>query len=183
MKGLIIYKGRYGATRQYAEWLSNTLRIPAASEKEVSGSLDEYDFLVIGSSVYIGKLEIRSWLKKRIPELLKKKIFFFQVSGTAPDEKEKLETYLGTGFPFEIRARIEAFFLPGRLNISRLSWLDKMMLRMGARMAKDPEDRKNMLTEYDQVSRNHLDELIKSIQDYLQKTETADPVESKASTH
>ena len=65
MKGLVIYKGRYGATKQYATWIAKELGLPAASaDRFPVDELSKYDYFVIGSSVYIGKLEIRKWLKK-----------------------------------------------------------------------------------------------------------------------
>jgi len=77
MKGLVIYKGRYGATKQYAMWIAQELGLPAASaDRFPVRELSNYDYFVIGSSVYIGKLEIRKWLKKNFDILINKKIFF-----------------------------------------------------------------------------------------------------------
>lgn len=117
MKGVIIYKGRYGATKQYAEWLEEELKIPVFSAENIQEEISDYDFLIIGSSVYIGKLVIRNWLKKNLRSISNKKIFFFQVSGTPPHETEKLETYLRSGISKEMRQKIEVFFLPGKLDI------------------------------------------------------------------
>ena len=64
MKGIIVYKGRYGATEQYAKWLEEELKVPAFSAENIWEEFAKYNFLIIGSSVYIGKLEIRKWLKK-----------------------------------------------------------------------------------------------------------------------
>ena len=114
MKGIIIYKGRYGATKQYAEWLGEELKIPAFSAENIKEEISDYDFLIIGSSVYIGKLEIRNWLKRNLQSISKKKIFFFQVSATPPDETEKLESYLESAISKEMRQKMEICFLPGK---------------------------------------------------------------------
>jgi menaquinone-dependent protoporphyrinogen IX oxidase len=80
MKGLVIYKGRYGATKQYAMWIGQELELAVASaDRFPQGYLNDYDFVIIGSSVYIGKLEIAKWLKKNFNTLASKKLFFFQV--------------------------------------------------------------------------------------------------------
>src|SRR5215468_6174797 len=116
MKGLIIYKGRYGATKQYAMWIGQELGLTVASaDRFPQGELSKYDFFIIGSSVYIGKLEISKWLKKNLNTLISKKIFLFQVAGTPVNEKEKRESYNKTSVAPAILNRSETFFLPGRM--------------------------------------------------------------------
>ena len=88
MKGLIVYKGRYSATRQYAKWLSEELRLPAyVSDIANEDDVDNADFVIIGSSVYIGKLQIKKWLLRNAKALSGKKLFFFMVCGTPSDKK------------------------------------------------------------------------------------------------
>lgn len=78
MKGIIVYKGRYGATRQYAQWLGAALKIEVWPASKLDADLlAGYDYFLIGSSVYIGKLEIKKWLKKNLPCFSDKKIFLF----------------------------------------------------------------------------------------------------------
>lgn len=167
MKGIIIYKGRYGATQQYAEWLGAALNLetkPAAAINDES--LAGYDYLIIGASVYIGKLEIKKWLKKNQAYLAGKKIFVFQVAGTPPVEKEKRESYNNGSIPEGIMENCEFYFLPGRMNIRKLSWIDRFMLKMGARLTKDPARKKAMLTDYDNVAKEHLKNIISAVKKY-----------------
>ena len=52
MKGVIVYKGRYGATAQYANWLGNILQLPVLKVDELSDSkLKDYDYVIAGTSV------------------------------------------------------------------------------------------------------------------------------------
>lgn len=85
MKGIIIYKGKYNATRQYAQWLADSLNLPM----EIADNIGEedlwrYDYFVLGSPVYTGKMLIKKWLKTNVRSLQGKKIFLFVVSGTPP---------------------------------------------------------------------------------------------------
>jgi menaquinone-dependent protoporphyrinogen IX oxidase len=67
MKGVIIYKSKYGSTRQYARWLSDELKLPARQPHEISSDFfANCDFIIIGSGVYIGKLLIKNWLRKHV---------------------------------------------------------------------------------------------------------------------
>ena len=167
MKGIIIYKGKYGATQQYAQWLGEELNLPvAASDKVVGNDLLNYDFLVIGSSVYIGKLQISKWLKANLASLKGKKIFFFQVAATPPGQKEKLETYIRSGVPEEIRNQCEFYFYPGKMILNNLSWTDRFMLKMGARLTKDPDEKKGMLTDFNNVKKENIAGLASEVKNF-----------------
>lgn len=167
MRGVIIFKGRYGATQQYAGWLGAALKLevwPAGKVKK--DSLGGYDYFLIGSSVYIGKLEIKKWLAKNLSCLKAKKIFFFQVAGTPPEEKEKRQAYNESCIPKEITTHCEFYFLPGRMIMQKLSWKDRFMLKMGARLTKNQTEKKAMLTDYDDVIKENLNGLIEAVEKY-----------------
>lgn len=170
MKGLIIYKGKYAATDQYAQWLSKALALPALSPAQVSShQLSGADVLVIGTSVYIGKFQLRDWLQKNTSAIKGKKLFLFVVVGSALTEREKLEGFITANVPAEIRVKAEIYFLPGKLEYASLSWLDKILLRMGAAFTKDPVQKKRMLTDYNEVKKVHLKALIQSFIKYSGK--------------
>jgi len=167
MNGVIIYKGRYGATQQYAEWLGAALKLEVWPADGINkDSLAGYDYFLIGSSVYIGKLEIKKWLAKNHSFLKAKKIFFFQVAGTPPEEKEKRQAYNESCIPKEITTHCEFYFLPGRMIMQKLSWKDRFMLKMGARLTKNQDDKKAMLTDYNDVTKEKLNELIEAVEKY-----------------
>ena len=124
MKGIVIYKGKYGATGQYAQWLGEALRFPVLTPDQADEKkLLEPGTVIIGTSVYIGKLQISQWLKMNEHVLQNKKLFFFLVAGTPAHEKEKLDSYIRSGVPASLQNKLSIFFLPGRLIISGLSWL------------------------------------------------------------
>lgn len=170
MKGLVIYKGRYGATKQYAMWIGQELGLTVASaDRFPAAELPKYDFFIIGSSVYIGKLEIRKWLKKNFDILIDKKVFLFQVAASPVTDKETRESYNAHSVPAPIK--VKAFFLPGRMIKRNLRWFDRFMLRMGAKMAKDPAESKRMLTDFDEVKKEHTFSLIYAVRAFLGKYE------------
>jgi len=83
MKGVVIYRSRYGATHQYARWIGNELNLPVFETNEIDADkLNSYDFIIAGSSVYIGKILIKKWLKNNLEAIWHKKIFLFVVCGT-----------------------------------------------------------------------------------------------------
>jgi menaquinone-dependent protoporphyrinogen IX oxidase len=111
MKGLIIHKGKYSATKQYAEWLAAGLDLPSdISNNTGKEQLRNYDLVVLGSSVYMGKLLIKKWMRQHVAALQQKKIFLFVVCGTPPNKKERLQKYLQVSVPGEIKNKCETYF-------------------------------------------------------------------------
>lgn len=167
MNGIIVYKGKYGATRQYAQWLGHELNLPVYPSDEIQKKeLSLCDFMVIGTSVYVGKLQISQWLRSNLELIRGKKIFFFQVAGTPPDQKEKLDKYIRSGVPRELRNQCEIFYYPGKMAIRELSWTDRFMLKMGARLTKDPEAKKAMLTDYNEVKQSNISHLVNAVKNF-----------------
>ncbi|QEH43004.1 flavodoxin domain-containing protein [Chitinophaga sp. XS-30] len=159
MKGIIIYKGKYGATRQYAEWAGQALQMPVNTTDETGAEqIGACDWLMIGTSIYIGEFQVKKWLLKHQQLLSGKRIILFVVCGTSISKTEELDKYLRQNVPAELLARCRCFFLPGRMNFSALSWKDKFMLKMGAMLAG--KEGAAMMTEYDDVKEQHLDPVL-----------------------
>ncbi|HTN06637.1 flavodoxin domain-containing protein [Agriterribacter sp.] len=165
MKSVIIYKGKYGATRQYAEWLGAALHIPIKTPEELSeADIKMYDFIIMGSSVYIGKLLIREWIKRYAGVLKNKKVILFVVCGSGKAQEKILKQNIPEGL-FE---SLHIFFLPGRLIQSKLSWKDRFMLRMGAMLVKDTESKKFMLQDRDNVKEENINAIVSVSSDVLE---------------
>jgi menaquinone-dependent protoporphyrinogen IX oxidase len=164
MKGLIIYKGKYGATCQYANWLEEELHLPVVLLEEADHrKLYPLRFIVIGSSVYMGKLLIKGWLKKHASLLENKKLYIFIVGASGVSEKQKRDTIIKENLPAALRHHCEIFFLPGRLDIKKLSWKDRLLVKAGALFEKDPFKKKIMREGVDGVAKEHLIDLIYSV--------------------
>ena len=164
MKGFVIYKGKYGATKQYAMWIGQELRLSVASaDRFPVDELPNYDYFILGSSVYIGKLEIKDWLKKNFKALQNKKIFFFQVAASPIEQIEKRESYNKASLPTAVLEKIQFFYLPGRMIMRNLSALDRFMLKMGAKLTKNPVEKKTMLTDFDHVKKENILPVIDAI--------------------
>ena len=157
MKGLIIYKGKYGATKQYAQWLSEGTDFPCIdADKFDEATLSEFDTIIIGTSVYIGKLKIGKWLKRNWHELRDKKVYLFLVAGTPPSEKEKLTAYVRSNVPNELFNQLSLTFLPGKLIRSELSSWDRFLLKMGSKLAEKKDPAQKIAVDYNHVDRDYL---------------------------
>jgi len=167
MKGLVIYKGKYGATKQYAIWIGQELQLTVASaDRFPLDELPKYDYIILGSSVYIGKLEIKDWLKKNFQVLRNKKIFLFQVAGSPSDQIEKRESYNKASLSSTILEKIQFYYLPGRMIMRNLSAWDRFMLHMGAKLTKDPVEKTAMLTDFDNVKKENTFPIIAAVRTF-----------------
>lgn len=159
MKGVIIYKGKYGATRDYATLLSKELDLSVFTPTITGGALMDADYVLIGSAVYIGKLQLQNWLIRNEKWLKTKKLFFFIVCGTPATDKEKTDKIIADNIPLSLRNNT-VFFLKGRMLKHNLSWTDRLLLKMGAWFTKDPEEKKRMLGDFDGVEAANLRPLL-----------------------
>lgn len=164
MKGILIYKGKYGATDQYAEWIAAALRIPAFTESAYKAQkLITYDYVVIGSSVYMGKLLLRDWLRENILYLKNKKLYLYIVCGTPADQEEKLDKIVRDNLPAELRGYCTVYFMRGRMTMKKLNWKDKLIVRLGALMAKTPAEKKALVTDFDAVQKENITPLTDAV--------------------
>lgn len=161
MKGVIIYQGRYGATAQYARWLAESLGFPVLPAENVTPPiLASYDLVVAGSSVYVGRLLLAKWLDRQAAELAGKKVLLFVVCGTTADDPEQQRQLISYNIGPALRKAIKLFFLPGRCDISKLSWKDQIILKMGAWLQKDPQKKALMNQGFDRMDQKYLAPLI-----------------------
>lgn len=167
MKALIIYQSKYGATAQYAEWLSEALALPVQTAKESNAyTLGDAEYLVIGTSVYVGKLLLKKWLHDNQYILKNKTLFLFIVSGGSASDKKQQQAIISANIPGLLINQCEIFFLPGRLIKKNLSWPDRFMLKMGAMLEKDPVKKSAMHNDIDAVSKTHLTEMVEAVKLY-----------------
>ncbi len=168
MKAAIIYKTKYGATQQYAQWMGAELAFPVFEIEEVETELlEDYDCLIIGSSVYYGKMVLKKWLLNNWRYLQGKKLFLFVVSGTPNDKKEKLNTYITASLSPEAVNSFKIFFLPGKLQLKELSFFERLMLKLAAKMATRGKAGSNSSMEYNNVKKENITEIIKAVREQL----------------
>lgn len=166
MKAIVIYKGKYGSTAQYAEWIADALNLPVLDiDNEFEDRLHEYNVLIIGSPVYFGKLLLKNWFSKNEDLLLKKSTKLFVVCGSAGNQQAQ-DKIIKENIPAQLAKDSEIYFLPGRVDMSRLTWYHRLMIKAAALAQKDPQKRFLMMRGYDAVKREHVNPLIKSVLHY-----------------
>ena len=94
MKTAIVYKSAFGTTRQYAQWLHESISSDLYPVNKVNNDiLRGHEMVVVCGSTYAGKLVFNGFLKKNMDTLLDKKLVLVAVGMAPPDDKASVESY------------------------------------------------------------------------------------------
>lgn len=173
MNAIVVYKSKYGSTKQYAEWIAQELDCKAVEAKSVKpDDLLQYDTIVYGGGLYAEIINGVSLITKNIQKLADKKIVVYTTGITPIDVRayydgEVLEKNFKNGVP----ENIKIFNFLGKMVLDELSFSHRAALKalkkiMSAK--ENPSDMEKLLVELcdangDFSDRNAIYELVEYI--------------------
>lgn len=130
MKNMIIlYQSKYGATKKYAEWLSNQLDCESLETKSAKiNEIEKYDVIILGGGIYASGIAGLSFIRKNHTKLKGKKVAVFAV-GASPYDEEAMDALKAHNFKEDI-ANIPCFYCRGAWNENAMTFKDKMLCNM-----------------------------------------------------
>jgi menaquinone-dependent protoporphyrinogen oxidase len=140
MKTLIAYATKYGCTEKCASRIAEEIKGDVELldlRKTPSVNLADFDTVIIGGSVYIGKMQkaVSEFCSRHIGELRNKRLGLF-ICGMA--EGEAIETELKASFPAELLERAVAKeFLGGEFLVDSMSFFDRLMVKNAAKVTSN----------------------------------------------
>ncbi len=131
MKTLILYASTYGYAEQCAKKLADELGGADVinAGKNAPPSLNGYDAVIIGGSVYMGQIQknLKEYMQQQKSELITKKLGLFICSGL-PDNLDESFT---ANFPGELLEKADAKeYFGGMLDKSKMSIGHRMITKM-----------------------------------------------------
>ena len=139
----VVYKSKYGSTKQYAQWIAQ--KLDYASLFEVSQIKPEqlalFDVIVYGGGLYAGGINGVSLVTKNPC----KNLVVFTVGLANPDTTDYSEV-LSKNFSGELLAKTKVFHLRGGISYSGLSLLHKGIMAIFNKAAAK-KDRAKMSDE------------------------------------
>lgn len=154
-KTVVIYKSKYGSTKQYSKWIAEKLNCDLLEEKNVNeNGLISYDKIIFGGGLYASGINGISVITKNFNKIKDKKLVVFTVGLADPDKEEQFTSILDKNFTDEMKKRIKIFHLRGGINYKTLSIVHKTMMAMLVSVMKKKkeeelsEDDKLMLQTY-----------------------------------
>jgi menaquinone-dependent protoporphyrinogen oxidase len=144
---LIAYASRYGSTAEVAQAIARMLRTPARSVDVVPAaqvtSVDGYDAVIVGSAVRFGTWldEAHAFLRRHRAALAARPLAFFtlHMQAATSDAGRAQQAAYSAAARAIVAPGEEAFFL-GALRPERLSFLDRMAVRMVGAPLQDLRD-------------------------------------------
>ena len=123
MKTIVIYKSKYGSTKQYAEWIAEALSADLYEAKSVKADkLKEYDTIIYGGGIYAEVIAGVTLITKNFDELRDKKLIVFTTGITPLDCREYYDKLvLDKNFKGEVREKIKVFNYLGRMVLDELT--------------------------------------------------------------
>jgi len=141
MKGIIIYKSKYGAARQYARWISEETGFTCMDLKDADiRKISEYDAIILGGGIYASSIAGLSFLKKNISKLAGKKVIVY-CCGASPFDKKYFDELKNRNMKGEL-SNIPVYYCRGTFDMNNMSFKDRTLCKMlrKAVAKKNPEE-------------------------------------------
>ncbi len=128
MANIVVYESKYGSTKRYAKWIGEELNCKVCKISDVNiEELVNYDNIIFGGWIRAGRLEGFKKIQENTHKLKNKKFFVFAV-GLAATEDKTYKDFKEKSF--KSFNNIEEFYLNGAFDFNRLTFVDKMMMRV-----------------------------------------------------
>ena len=140
-KVAVLYKSKYGTTKQYAEWIAEETGGTLFPVSKVKlADLEDYDTIIIGGGIYASSIIGMTFLTKNFARLSEKKLIAFSV-GASFDNKKNTDSIRNHNLTPEMQKTVRYFHLRGGLFYGKMGNLDRMGLKTYIGMLKKkPED-------------------------------------------
>lgn len=169
MNGIVLYKSKYGHTKQYATWIADALNFELKELASFKKSdIKKYDKIIYGSGVYMGKMN----KIKRVKKLFSNKpIVIFACAGNPGLDKE-INDIKQTNFVDQELKYHKFFYLPGGLDFSKVKGPMKLLTSTLHFILKHKKeltpDEKQILKGYSEptyyVDKKHINDLLEYVQ-------------------
>ena len=129
VNGIILYKSKYGATKQYAQWLAEETGFSCEKTDDVDiNEVSKYDIIILGGGIYASGIAGLSFLKKNIEKLKDKKVIVF-CCGASPFEQNAFNEIIKHNMKGKIE-NIPCFYCRGKFDMSTMTLKDKTLFKI-----------------------------------------------------
>ena len=114
MNTIVIYKSKYGSTKQYAKWISERLNCKMFDAKDVKvNDLLKYDTIIYGGGLYAEVIAGVTLITKNIEKLKDKKIIVYTTGITPINVRDYYDDMvIKKNFKFDIEGKIKVYNFP-----------------------------------------------------------------------
>ncbi len=170
MSTIVIYKTKYGSTKQYAQWIAEDLDCPVVDAKSVKADdLLGYDTIIYGGGLYAEVINGVSLITKNIEKLKDKKIIIFTTGITPGDVREYYDgEVIEKNFKNRVPENVKIFNFLGKMiqkELTPVHYAALVSLKKIMSAKKNPSDMVKLLIELcdadgDFSDRKYISELV-----------------------
>ena len=122
MKTVVLYRSKYGSTKQYAEWIAEDLNCDCINADNFKVSdFDKYDTVIYGGGLYAESISGISLITKNMDKLEGKKIIVYSTGITPLDCREYYDKMvIERSFKFDITGKIKVYNFLGKMILEEL---------------------------------------------------------------
>ena len=141
MNTLIVYGTKHGFTQKCVGLLKDKLSgnvVTVNLEKEVMPPLDGFDSVVVGSAVYVGKIQesVAKFIQNHQNELQQKPLALFLVAGNL----DQMDVQMKAAFPESLLQHAAAVeHLGYAYNLKSLNFFERKIVQVIAKIKKNEE--------------------------------------------
>ena len=152
MNAIVVYKTKYGSTKQYAEWIGEELGCRVAQAKDITAEeLESYDTIIYGGGLYAEVINGVSLITKNIDKLKDKKIAVYTTGITPIDCREYYDKLVvEKNFKMGVPGNVQIFNFTGKMIIDELTLVHKTALKTLKKIMtakKEPTEMEKLLVE------------------------------------
>ena len=142
MSTIVIYKSKYGSTKQYAEWIAEELSCEVKEAKSVKvDDLLKYDTIIYGGGLYAEIIAGVSLITKNFENLKDKKLIVYTTGITPPEVREYYDhEVLDKNFKPEMLEYIKIYNFLGRMVMAELSVPHRTAIKMLKKIMSSKEN-------------------------------------------
>lgn len=173
MKSIVIYKSKYGSTKDYATWIAEAIGCKAVDVKMVKPEdLAQYDNIVFGGGIYAEMIAGITLISKNIDKLKDKKIAVFTTGITPLDCREYYDNEVAPkNFKNGVPQNVKIFNFMGKMILEELTPVHRaaiVSLKKIMSAKKNPTDMEKLLIDLCDVSGDFCDKnAIKELVEYI----------------
>ncbi len=141
MKGIILYRSKYGATKRYADWLAQETGFDCMETSKANiDYIKNYDAIILGGGIYASGIAGIGFLKKNMNKLQGKKVVVF-CDGASPYEEDAFRQIVEHNMT-GVLMDVPCFYCRGAWNMDAMSFADKTLCKMLQKTVgkKNPDD-------------------------------------------
>lgn len=175
MRTIVVYKSKYGSTKQYAEWIAEELSCDAVDEKNVKiDDLEKYDTIIYGGGLYAEVINGVILLTKNMDKLEGKKLIVYSTGITPLKYREYYDKLvIEKNFKPEMLEKIKVYNFLGKMILDELTIVHRTALKTLKKIMQgkeNPTEMEKLLVELCDANGDFSDrEAIKDLVEYAKQ--------------